>query len=151
VTVRGDVLVDSSVWVPYLRANRYAATMKALVGRRRLWLHSVVLLELYAGTANKDDKRDVDDIREAARRLERICHPTVVDLCLAGNVLAEYARREGRIRPRDHSHDLVIAIGAGRSASLLLTENVEDMTRWAKELRRRAHLEVRVARPPTES
>jgi predicted nucleic acid-binding protein len=144
------VTLDSSVWLPYLREERFAGAVDALIGDGRVWLHSVVLLELYAGTATVEEKRDVDAIRSAAQSLGRLFHPSEADFCLAGQLLSTYARRYGRVRPRDHSHDLLIAIGAARTGSLLLTANLNDMSRWAKLLRRLAGLRVRVAAPRRE-
>ncbi len=95
---RVEALLDSSVWIPYLRARTYAATVDALISRGRVWLHSVVLLELYAGAANPGDRRDVDAIRIAAERLGRIVHPSVQELCLAGRVLSGHEVRYGRLR-----------------------------------------------------
>ena len=141
------VTLDTSVWVPYLRSRRYAFTVDPLVGAGRVWVHGIALLELYAGTASVDDARAVDTLREAARSLGRLYVPPEHDLVLAGRVLAYHARRYGRLRPRDHSHDLLIAIGAARTGSILLTANRRDMDRWAAALRRRAGLRVRVAVP----
>jgi predicted nucleic acid-binding protein len=141
------VTVDTSVWVPYLRDRRYASTIEPLVDARRAWLSSVVLLELYAGAVTIDDVRDVNAIRSAARDLDRLYHPTEDDLVVAGRVLSHQARRHGALRPRDHSHDLLIAIGAARTGSLLLTENRRDMERWRLALARRAKLRIRVATP----
>jgi len=141
------VTLDTSVWVPYLRSKRYASAVDPLVGAGRVWVHGIALLELYAGTASVDDARAVDTLREAARSLGRLYVPPEHDLVLAGRVLAYHARRYGRLRPRDHSHDLLIAIGAARTGSILLTANRRDMDRWAAALRRRAGLRVRVAVP----
>jgi len=142
-----SAVLDTSIWIPYLRAGRHADVVSDWLDRGRLWVHGVVLLELYAGTRSPSDRRDVDAIRAAARRLERVYDPTGEDLCLAGWLLADHARREGGVRPRDHSHDLLIAIGAARTSSLLVTANVEHMERWARALRRRARLQVRVIAP----
>lgn len=141
------VTLDTSVWVPYLRSKRYASAVDPLVGAGRVWVHGIALLELYAGTASVDDARAVDTLREAARSLGRLYVPPEHDLVLAGRVLAYHARRYGRLRPRDHSHDLLIAIGAARTGSILLTVNRRDMDRWAAALRRRAGLRVQVASP----
>ena len=141
------VTLDTSVWVPYLRSKRYASAVDPLVGAGRVWIHGIALLELYAGTASVDDARAVDTLREAARSLGRLYVPPEHDLVLAGRVLAYHARRYGRLRPRDHSHDLLIAIGAARTGSILLTVNRRDMDRWAAALRRRAGLRVQVAEP----
>lgn len=138
------VTIDTSVWIPFLRAREYARTVDPLIAAGRAWLHSVALLELYAGTANFADARAVDGIRRAAESLGRLYHPGVEDLILAGRVLSYWSRLRGRVRPRDHSYDLLIAIGAARTRSSLLTVNVGDMRRWATAIKRRSGLRVSV-------
>jgi predicted nucleic acid-binding protein len=147
VTRPRGVTLDTSVWVPYLRARRYAATVDALAATGRIWLHDIVVLELYAGTESVQDARDVDSIRQAAGSLSRVYHPPHEDFVLAGRMLALHARRYERVRPRDHSHDLLIAIGAARTGGVLLAENRAHMLRWASMLERRAQLPLRVETP----
>lgn len=147
--MKAQATLDTSIWIPYLREGRYEETVEGLVADGRAWLPSLVLLELYAGTTSAREKRAVDALRRAARNLGRLYHPTEEDMCLAGEILASHGRRAGAVRPRDHSHDLLIAIAAARSGTLLLTENIGDMRRWAEALRRRARLRVIVRRPPS--
>ena len=142
-----NTLLDTSVWIPYLRNGTHAAIVDPLIARGRVWLHSIVLFELYAGAGNARDKKDIDALAEVARRLDRLIHPLPEDFMLAGQVVAAYSARHGRVRPRDHSHDLLIAIGAGRTRTLLLTANLTDMRRWSAALARRARLVVRVTSP----
>lgn len=139
-------VIDSSVWIPYLRVRRFASSVDPLVARGRAWLHGIVLMELHAGAATRDDRRDVDLIHDAARRLDLVVQPERDDFRLAGVVLADHARRHGRVRPRDHSHDLLITIGAARSCGVVLTKNAADMERWARALSKRK-FRVRVAVP----
>ncbi|MBI4704762.1 MAG: hypothetical protein HY744_26970 [Deltaproteobacteria bacterium] len=145
---RPAVTIDTSVWIPFLRERRYETTVGPLIAEARAWVSTVTLLELYAGTASIEDKRDVDAIRAHAASLGRLWHPGEADLCLAGQLLSFHARSAGAIRPKDHGFDLLIAIGAGRTSSVLLTENAAHMQRWAFLLRRRAGLRVRVQAPP---
>jgi predicted nucleic acid-binding protein len=139
-----SVTLDTSVWIPFLRNREYAEAVDPLIAAGRVLVHSVVLLELYAGTASLADARALDRIRLAAHDLGRLYHPGVEDVVLAGRVLSYESRLRGRIRPRDHSHDLLIAIGAARTASALLTANARDMRRWAAAMLRRAGLRVPV-------
>jgi predicted nucleic acid-binding protein len=143
-----NTLLDTSIWIPYLRNGTYAATVDPLIARGRVWLHSVVLFELYAGAVSSHDKKDIDTLAQVAHRLGRVIHPQPEDFVLAGRAIAAYAAGHGRVRPKDHSHDLLIAIGAGRAGTLLLTANLVDMRRWSAALARRAKLTVRVASPP---
>jgi len=144
VTSPRAVTIDTSVWIPLLRTRRYARTVDPLIAAGRAWVHSVALLELYAGTTSRADARAVDDIRLAAEHLGRLYHPDAEDLILAGRVLSYWSRIRGRVRPRDHTHDLLIAIGAARTRSVLLTANARDMRRWAAAIERRGGLRVPV-------
>lgn len=141
------VLLDASVWIPYLRTRRYAAVVDPLVAAGRVWVHAVVLLELFAGTQTRSDARAVDAIRAAATRLGRLYSPPEEDFVLTGRLLSAYAAQHGTVRPRDHSHDLLIAIGAARTGSVLLAEDRRDMDRWARMLRRRGGLSLAVVTP----
>jgi predicted nucleic acid-binding protein len=76
------VLLDASVWIPYLRARRFAALVDPLVAAGRVWVHAVVLLELFAATHSRKDARAVDAIRAAAARLGRLYNPTEEDFVL---------------------------------------------------------------------
>jgi predicted nucleic acid-binding protein len=58
-------LLDSSVWIPYLRERKHAVAIDALIARGRALLHSVVVSELCAGSSSMGDKRDVDGLRRA--------------------------------------------------------------------------------------
>lgn len=139
------VTLDTSVWIPYLRWGRHETTVDPLIAAGRVWVHAVVLLELYAGTQTVADGRAVEAIRAAAKSLGRLYSPPEEDFVLAGRLLSHYASRFGSVRPRDHSHDVLITIGAARTGSVLLADNRRDMNRWAHALKRRAGLSVRVA------
>ena len=144
---RPAATLDTSIWIPFLRSRRYGPSVDRLVAEGRVWMPTVVLLELYAGTGSVADARAIDAIRVAVARLGRLYHPTTEDFVLAGRMLSYESRRAGRLRPRDHSHDLLIAIAAARTSGALLTANRDDMLRWARLLRTRARLRVDVLVP----
>lgn len=96
----------------------------------RVWLSSVVLQELYAGTRSLQDRRDVDQIRHAFAMQERILTPTADDWTLAGLLLARYSRSYGTIKPSDHLPDVLIAVSASSAGLPLVTENDHDMRTW---------------------
>ena len=148
MTALAEATLDTSIWIPYLRTRRYAATVDSLVAAGRVWVSTVALLELYAGTRSRDDELAVDDLAGAARRMGRVVYPSEMDFKLAGQILAYHGRHHGSLRPRDHSHDLLIAISGARTGSVLFTENLKDMRRWSEALARRAGLRVRVLCPP---
>jgi hypothetical protein len=58
------------------------------------------------------------------------------DWTLAGRCLARYSSRWGRIVPRDHVADVLVAVTASKLNARLATENVERMIRWQWVLRK---------------
>jgi hypothetical protein len=53
------------------------------------------------------------------------------DWLLAGRCLARYSARWGRIRPRDHIADVVVAVSAIRLGAILASEDLGQMRRWS--------------------
>ena len=62
--------------------------------------------------------------------------PNHDDWVLSGVLLARYQQRYGRVEPRDHINDILIALCAVRANAVLVTENVVDMERWRRMLGR---------------
>jgi len=93
-------------------------------------------MELYAGTRSRGDKQDLDRIVRALTSLGRVVSPEPEDFHTAGQVVPTYVRRYGRIALRDHTHDILIALGAWRACAELFTVNRQDMERWQRLLSR---------------
>jgi len=93
-------------------------------------------MELYAGTRSKADKRDLDGMQQALSRIGRIVSPTPEDFFQAGQMMAAYSRQYGRITPKDHALDVLIALCAAQAGSELVTRNGEHMETWRRILAR---------------
>jgi predicted nucleic acid-binding protein len=93
-------------------------------------------MELYAGTRSRGDKQDPDRIVRALTGLGRMVSQEPEDFYTAGQVVAKYMRSYGQIALRDHTHDILIALGAWRARAELFTVNRQDMERWQRLLRR---------------
>ena len=109
-----------------------------------LFLPGPVLGELYAGAKTRKDLRDLESFRRALG--ENIIETTVEDWILAGRCIVLYSIRFGKIKPRDHIIDILIAVKAARINAVLVTENRGDMTRW-KEILARMGQRVKVETP----
>ena len=111
------VLFDSSIYITALRTGDEAAVLLRRVGADRpVWLSSVVLEELYAGT-NLRDRRVLERLERDFERARRILVPNLGDWTHTGKVLAllrakyDYERiGQGRL-----TNDALIATSAGRS------------------------------------
>ena len=129
-------LFDSSVLIPWLRAQHYDALVTTAFASRRFLLSTVVWMELYAGTRSRGDKQDLDRMVQALTSVGRVVSPEAEDFYTAGQVVATYTRHYGQITLRDHAQDILIALGAWRTRAELCTVNRQDMERWQGLLRR---------------
>lgn len=127
-------VVDTSILVGYLRAGRYGEFLRREIARGGVFMPGVVLYELAAGATTRDDRADVETLRRALG--QRIVGTASDDWLLAGRCLARYAERWGKIRPRDHVADALVAVAAARLGATVASEDVRGMTRWSWTLRR---------------
>ena len=127
-------VVDTSIVVGYLRAGRYGEFLRREIKRGAVVLPGVVLCELHAGAMTREDRADVESLRRALG--ERVVGADVGDWVLAGRCLTRYAGRWGRIKPRDHLADVLVAATAARLHATVAAEDVRGMMRWAWALRR---------------
>ena len=128
------ILFDSSIYITALRIGNEAALMLRRLGADGpVWLSSVVLEELYAGT-NPRDRRVLERLERDFERARRILVPDLSDWTQTGKVLAllrakyDYERiGQGRL-----TNDALIATSAGRSGITVITTNTRDFARLAE-------------------
>ena len=135
---------DTSVLVGYLRFDRHRAFLTAALRRKSPLLPGVVLCELSAGAASREDRADVEALRRALG--PHVLGAEVEDWTMAGRCLSTYSVRWGKVRPRDHLADLLVAVAAARRGATLVSEDLPQMTRWSWALRR-LRKPLRVERP----
>jgi len=126
-----SLLFDTSVLIPLINTGLHERLFRRALRSGRALICSVVLQELYAGTADPGSKRALDAMNRAFLRAGAVVTPLHEDWCQAGVILARYARLHGQVDPRDHLADLLITLCAARAKAILVTENVHDMERWA--------------------
>jgi predicted nucleic acid-binding protein len=139
-------VVDTSIFVGYLRAGRHGEFLHREIARGGVFLPGVVLYELQAGATTRDDRADVETLRRVLGT--KIVGTASDDWLLAGRCLARYAERWGRVRPRDHVADALVAVTAARLRATVVAEDVRGMARWAWALRRLG-AEIRVEALPS--
>src|SRR5690242_6689468 len=108
-------LFDTSIYISALRqGNSAALALRRLSANSPLWLSSVVLEELYAGTSERD-RRVVERLERDFDRAKRVLVPNLNDWTAAGKVLAQFAVKyhyekigQGRL-----TNDSLIAMSAG--------------------------------------
>ena len=128
------VLFDSSIYITALRTGDEAALMLRRLGADGpVWLSSVVLEELYAGT-NPRNRRVLERLERDFERARRILVPNLSDWAQTGKVLALLAAKydyegigQGRL-----TNDALVAMSAGRSGITVITANTRDFARLAE-------------------
>ena len=99
-----------------------------------MFVPGVVFCELHAGVTTRNDHADIETLRRTLG--EKIVGTDVNDWLLAGRCLTRYAERWGRVRPRDHLADVLVAVTAARLGATVASEDVRGLTQWAWALRR---------------
>lgn len=140
-------VVDTSILVPYFRSRRYRRFIVDGLARSAVFLPGVVLCELYAGARSHRDRADLERLRRALGA--HLLGTSPLHWALSGRCLAAYSARWGRIRPRDHLADVLVAVSAADAEATIASENIEDMERWVQVLGRLGY-RVELERPDPE-
>lgn len=135
------VVPDTGVFIATIRGG--GRDPFAEVRNGRVWLSTVVLAELYAGTRTPHEANALELAAESAARSNHLLVPDFDDWTIAGRLISRRARSTGAMRPRDHMADILIMLGAARIKGEILTANLEHMRAWA-EWARRSGMDVQV-------
>jgi predicted nucleic acid-binding protein len=144
VLVTGRILLDTNVFIDYLRVGRHATWVWGGRHSRIRFLSAVVLLELRLGADTARRARAVDRIR-AAFPDERVVAPTPALFDRAGALFRTLHGSGSRLRDRlGPMNDLLIALTAWRIGATVVTANSREFGRIA------GHLSGLVVVDPTE-
>jgi len=129
VPVAGKVLLDTNVFIGYLRAGLHAEWVLGRVSHSIRFLSAVVLMELRFGADTPRRKRAVDGIQRAFP-LGRVIAPTPLVFEQAGRLFRTLhgAGLHDRLGPLN---DLLIALTAGQIGATVITNNLEEFRRIA--------------------
>jgi predicted nucleic acid-binding protein len=127
------ILFDSSLYIEALRLERAPVLLRRWVREAPLWLSSVVLEELYAGSAPAGHAI-LEKLERDFERAKRILVPSLNDWTSAGRVLARLGRKYGyeKIGQARLTNDALIAMSAARMGITILTANPRDFNRLAE-------------------
>jgi len=127
-------VLDSSILISYLRSGKYRQFLLAGLKRGTILVPGVVLCELYAGATSREDRADLEVLRRTLS--SHVLGAEADDWVLAGRCLSYYGARWGKIRPRDHLADVMVAVNAAQAGATLASEDLQQMKRWSWVLRR---------------
>jgi predicted nucleic acid-binding protein len=132
--VTGKVLLDTNVFIDYLRADLYAEWIFGGVSNIIRFLSSIVLLELRIGADTARRQRAVDRVQAAFPTSRRIAPlPPLFDHAgrLFRTLHGEGSGLDDRLEP---VNDLLIALTARQIGATILTSNLDDFRRIARHL-----------------
>ena len=135
---------DTGVFIQLMRTHALWPAFRQSIASGRIWLSSVVVAELYAGTRSREDALLLDRMVAAMHGVDRLLTPTAEEWARAGRLIARRVRLHGDVRPRDHLADVLIVLSAARLNAVVLTTNPRHLDVWA-QLARAAGLDVAVA------
>jgi predicted nucleic acid-binding protein len=132
--VTGKVLLDTNVFIDYLRTDLYADWIFGGVNNIIRFLSSVVLMELRIGADTVRRQRAVDRI-EAAFPTSRLIAPLPLLFDQAGRLFrtlhVDGSGLDDRLGP---VNDLLIALTARQIGATVLTSNVEEFRQIGRHL-----------------
>jgi predicted nucleic acid-binding protein len=132
--VTGKVLLDTNVFIDYLRTDLYADWIFGGVNNIIRFLSSVVLMELRIGADTVRRQRAVDRI-EAAFPTSRLIAPLPLLFDRAGRLFrtlhGDGSGLDDRLGP---VNDLLIALTARQIGATVLTSNVEEFRQIGRHL-----------------
>jgi predicted nucleic acid-binding protein len=132
--VTGKVLLDTNVFIDYLRADLYADWIFGGVGNIIRFLSSVVLMELRIGADAARRQRAVDRI-QAGFPASRLIAPLPSLFDQAGRLFrALYGNGSGLDDRLGPVNDLLIALTARQIGATVLTSNVDEFRQIERHL-----------------
>ncbi len=128
------VLFDSSIYVAALRPGGDPGLLaQRWTMESPLWLSSVVLEELYAGS-KPGDRRALEKLERDFEKAGRLLVPNLGDWTSAGKALAAIGRKYGyeKVGRARLTNDTLIATSAARRGIRVLTLNARDYALLAR-------------------
>jgi predicted nucleic acid-binding protein len=134
ISLSGKVLLDTNVFIDYLRADLYADWIFGGVNNIIRFLSSIVLMELRIGADTPRRQRAVDRIQAAFPRARLIAPlPSLFDH--AGRLFRTlHGNRSGLDDRLGPVNDLLIALTARQMGATVVTNNLDDFRQIARHL-----------------
>src|SRR4030065_1482391 len=134
IPVTGKVLIDTNVFIDYLRQELHADWVFGRVGNTIRFLSSIVLMELRLGADTPQRKRAVDKIKSAFPK-ERLIAPASLLFDQAGQLFQTlYGDGSGFTDRLGPINDLLIALTANQIGATVITSNLAEFNRIKEHL-----------------
>jgi len=136
VPVTGKLIIDTNVFVSYLRAGLHEEWIEGKIEKTSRFLSSVVLFELSLGAADQKRESVVKKLVQSFPT-NRIISPTHGVYRKAADLFRELFGSNSASWPLDRLgpvNDILIAVTALRMGATVITENEKDFSRIARHL-----------------
>lgn len=137
-------VVDTCSFVKQFRDPACALLFDKLIIRGQFVLSSIVAMELYAGIKNKQAKSALDALATNLAPQGLVITPTHQEYVKAGAMLRAYAAKKGQVKSSPHFRDILICLSALRLEAAVITENTDDVTRWAHQIKRSFNKKIEI-------
>jgi len=135
IGIAGKVVLDTNVFIDYLRADLHADWVFGRTENVVRFLSSVVLMELRLGADTLPRRRAIDRIKRSFPDGRLIApSPELFDRA-AGLFRALHGDARGVADRLGPMNDVLIALTAWRIGATVVTRNLSDFRRIARELR----------------
>ncbi|OGW54310.1 MAG: hypothetical protein A2Z60_01780 [Nitrospirae bacterium RIFCSPLOWO2_02_42_7] len=134
IPVTGKIILDTNVFIDYLRADLHADWVFGQVGKTIRFLSSIVLMELRLGADTPPRKKAVDKIKAAFPK-DRLIAPFPGLYDKAGQLFQTiYGDGSGFTDRLGPINDLLIALTARHVGATVITRNVAEFNRISAHL-----------------
>ena len=134
------LVIDTNVYIDWLNQGRHEDVLFQRDAVK--YLSAVVLMELVAGAASRNDRRLVRRLETAFAKAGRILTPTPAVFAEAGETLRSLRVRAGYDIRGSHSmaNDVLIALSARSIGGIVVTQNERDYRAIERVKRFRLHV-----------
>lgn len=124
------ILIDTDIYIHFLRRGHFKESIKALYTFRTRDIHfsSVVIKELLQRVLDAKGRSSVEILYKPFEKAERIVTPTHTDWVQTGNLLSQMRKKRKELTAKISrlTHDTLIALCAKRIGAVLYTCNQKD-------------------------
>jgi len=122
------IIIDTNIYIDFYNTGKY----KEFIYQKRypeiIYVSSVVLMELLAGSFSRSDIAIINNLIKIAHASNKIITPTQHDYIDSGNILAKLQSEKGYDLKKSYhiSNDVLIALSARRIGATVFTQNKRD-------------------------
>lgn len=122
------IIIDTNIYIDFYNTGKYKEIIYQKQYPEIIYVSSVVIMELLAGTFSRSDTAIVNNLIKIARTSKKIITPSHHDYIDAGKILAKLQSGKGYDLKKSYqlTNDVLIALSARRNGATVYTQNKKD-------------------------